>query len=95
MDFFLMQTKTYIEIHFLERREFFFIRGTCLDGREMTNDENYCLMVHPVRMTLVGTSSLDKLSDFKIYINKQALRGKTLSIFLLEVLYEANKQPYV
>ena len=61
----------------------------------MTNDENYCLMVHPVRMTLVGTSSLDKLSDFKIYINKQALRGKTLSIFLLEVLYEANKQPYV
>ena len=90
-----MQTKTYIEIHFLERREFFFIRGTCLDGREMTNDENYCLMVHPVRMTLVGTSSLDKLSDFKIYINKQALRGKTLSIFLLEVLYEANKQPYV
>ena len=71
------------------------MRGTWLYGREMTNDENYCLLVHSVRMTMVGTSSLDKLSDFKIYINKQAVRGKALSIFLLGVLYEANKQPYV
>jgi hypothetical protein len=69
--------------------------GTWLDGREMTNDENYCLKVRPVRVTLVSTSSLDKQSDFKIYINKQAVRGKTLSLFLLGVLYEANKQPYV
>jgi hypothetical protein len=71
------------------------MRGTWLDGREMTNDENYCRMVHPVRMALVGTSSLDKLSDFKIYTNKQAVRGKSLSISLFRVLYEANKQPYV
>jgi hypothetical protein len=69
------------------------MRGTWLDGCEMTNDENYCLTVQPVRMTLVGTSSMDMLSDFKIYINKQAGRGKTLSIFLLGVLHEANKEP--
>jgi len=56
-----------IQKHFLERRELFLMRGTWLDGREMTNDENYCLVVHPVRMTQVGTSTPDKLSDFKIY----------------------------